>query len=662
MLLNTSDSQKFRYFITEPHNVIKYSLNLDWAHISAMSTTYTTLIEAHLKRIQLQSKSSNIEQICRNHVTALRAFLKTAGKSDSAPIGAEMQAEYEATLNKHISTASLSKRSASDRIGLLGAWRLTFELMAVAPDTPVRWRERRSASVSELEANKFEAALRAGLKNVGLTPKSAARKAGIALSAVGRWSRGALPNARSLPSLTKLEPVLALPPNSLTNLLKEMLSSEKYTNTIESRSRVSASTQLPFIMKEGGISELLFAEWQELFSYKTAMRTGNIKRNSKGRWAMANAKVCSEKPTKMNSKNGQVSATAGMTWRAFSGYLGFLSLAENLGGCGLPAETCQTLAWLAVPERVEAYLMFMAERSAGLKHGGHRFFCSCVASLTHEKTGYLRQMEAFASKLPDEVLKGRTWSELCDEAYEVALGWKRESTDKSRDPAEPLRYFFELPAPLTPIFNTMKKLRAEAEAAPRGSKLEATARRDELILGILVSNPLRVKNLITMTYQTGGAVGMYQTSSGNWRIKIAGNEFKNQKRVKAQNYDVPVATWLQQLVTDYINEFRQKLVGENRDNGYLFVSSAKGRRFDALSRQVFKVTKRYIPQCGGISPQAFRHLVATDWLTQNPNDFFTVAELLNDTIAVVMKNYAHLKKETSFTRYNDYILKVMPSR
>lgn len=227
--------------------------------------------------------------------------------------------------------------------------------VAVAPDTPVRGRERRSASQSELEPNKFEAALKAALKKIGLTPKSAARKAGIGTSAMGRWSRGAIPNARSLPSLMKLEPVLALPPNTLTHLLKEMLSSDKYTNTIESRSRIAVNSQLPFIMKEREISELLFAEWQELLTYKTAMRTGNMKRHPKGRWAVASAKVCSEKPTKMNSKNSQVSATAGMTWRAFSAYFGFLSLAENLGGCGLPAETCQTLAWLAVPERVEAY-------------------------------------------------------------------------------------------------------------------------------------------------------------------------------------------------------------------------------------------------------------------------------------------------------------------
>ena len=41
------------------------------------------------------------------------------------------------------------------------------------------------------------------------------------------------------------------------------------------------------------------------------------------------------------------------------------------------------------------------------------------------------------------------------------------------------------------------------------------------------------------------------------------------------------------------------------------------------------------------------------------SDFITVAALLNDTIEVIMKNYAHLKKATSFERYEGYVKKMM---
>ena len=54
-----------------------------------------------------------------------------------------------------------------------------------------------------------------------------------------------------------------------------------------------------------------------------------------------------------------------------------------------------------------------------------------------------------------------------------------------------------------------------------------------------------------------------------------------------------------------------------------------------------------------------RHLVATNWIVKNPNDFLTVSELLNDSPEVVMNNYAHLKKDTAFGRYNAQLQELM---
>lgn len=74
-----------------------------------------------------------------------------------------------------------------------------------------------------------------------------------------------------------------------------------------------------------------------------------------------------------------------------------------------------------------------------------------------------------------------------------------------------------------------------------------------------------------------------------------------------------------------------------------------------LNRRVFVITKRFIPRSGGISPHAFRHLVATVWLEEHPNDFFVVAELLNDFLQVVLNTYVHLKKNTSFSNYGTIV-------
>lgn len=50
-----------------------------------------------------------------------------------------------------------------------------------------------------------------------------------------------------------------------------------------------------------------------------------------------------------------------------------------------------------------------------------------------------------------------------------------------------------------------------------------------------------------------------------------------------------------------------------------------------------------------------RHIVATDWLTHHPDDYLTVAELLNDSLTVVIQEYAHLKKDAAFSRYESHV-------
>ena len=70
-----------------------------------------------------------------------------------------------------------------------------------------------------------------------------------------------------------------------------------------------------------------------------------------------------------------------------------------------------------------------------------------------------------------------------------------------------------------------------------------------------------------------------------------------------------------------------------------------------MSSHIQKLTKRHVVGSPGFGPHALRHLVATDWLRKNPDDFLTVAELLGDRLQTVLDNYAHLKRDGSFSRY-----------
>jgi integrase len=204
----------------------------------------------------------------------------------------------------------------------------------------------------------------------------------------------------------------------------------------------------------------------------------------------------------------------------------------------------------------------------------------------------------------------------------------------------------------------MRKLRTIGDASLTGSIQEAVARRNEILLGILISNPLRSKNLITLTFKPDNTGDVFRSETGQWRIRIPASRMKNRKRLKKKLYNVPIAAWLYPLIEDYINIFRPTL-GIDRKSDSFFLSN-KGSRFDALNKMIFTITRTMIPGCSGFGPHALRHLVATDWLTKHPNDFGTVSELLNDTIEVIMNNYVHLRQDVAFLRYEEYVQVMLP--
>ena len=83
---------------------------------------------------------------------------------------------------------------------------------------------------------------------------------------------------------------------------------------------------------------------------------------------------------------------------------------------------------------------------------------------------------------------------------------------------------------------------------------------------------------------------------------------------------------------------------------------AEKKIWGGMNSHVAKLTKRLIPETLGFGPHAIRHLVATDWLRKYSNDYITVACLLNDKLETVINNYAHLKQDDSFERYESYML------
>lgn len=623
-----------------------------------MLLTYQTLIKTHVEQLRSQGASP---QVVRNHMSALRKWLEFHGKYESSDVGEELTDEHFAqALNKHLDLSQLGTKSLADRRSMLRAWQATFLSHDGVQEASKSSRARRRSQGYCANLGVFETTLKEALSRKKLTPKAAARLSGTSTSAVGRWSRGGLPNVRSVPNLQKLEALLELEPNVLKNAWQEALGQQKPLHQNTYRTRLSTAHLLTYILKPAEISPSLHAEWKGLMNFKTCMKPFQLVRRPGAKWSLVDPKDTLTKPWAMTLVGGQVSATAGLVWKQVSSYLGYLSTHNLEHGLEPSNDFVQTLAWLAVPEMAESFLAFKRSRSAGLSHRGQLGFCTLIADLTHPEHGYLTQIPSAYAKLPEAQVQGRDWLTLCAQSYEMAKLYKAAAKDTSRDPASSIQFFLEQPEPLQPLFLAMKKLEAIASAAPTDSLEQLMAKRDRLLIGLLLANPLRAKHWVTLRCAQGSSGDIYRTTEGTWRIRIPGKQFKNHSRVSTEIYNVPIPTRLTPLLDDYVQNVRPKFLGRSQDTGEFFLNSS-GKRFNSFGGRVLFLTRRLIPGCGGIGPHAFRHLVATDWLTKNPNDVVTVAELLNDSVDVVIQNYTHLKKDAAFSRYEAYVNSMIES-
>lgn len=600
---NFKDLGNLRYSITELHNgsLLSSLPGAIESPAATMTITYQELLDAHSKRIARSSSSKNAQQIQRNHQTALRGFQRWKGKTDTSPVGEELASDFANSLKAHLAELNLSQRSKSDRRSMLSAVHAT--LVSLQDASPVRGRERQSASIIPPKLTPFERGLRRALAEARLTPKAAALAANISTSALGRWSRGAIPNQRSTATLAKLDRVLNQPEGYLSGLLEETLRQQAPCVEIPYRKSLAARVADNYCLRPGHLSPHFRRQWQQLFHHKTSLIPGDKARSPKGRWSRSSGTPPRGALAEVTVLNGSYYGSANVYWSHVSSYLGYLSKPANQGGAGIEPIAAQSLAWLAVPEKLESYLEFQVTRSNGLRHGGQAVFCTVLMALLHRDFGYVTQSPEMLGELPQSAVRGKSWPELCSHAHRTLATWKASCTDLSRDPSDPLESILSQEEPLRPVFEAMTKLHQIASAAPQGRE-EATARRDELLLGLLISNPLRKKNLIELTVRADNSGSVYKNSEGQWRIRLRTSEMKNRRtRRTGRNvtYDVAIAPWLQSLMNDYVELFRPVLAKNSIADNLLL--SRNGLPMDDLTHRVQDLTRRLIPGSGGFGPQ-----------------------------------------------------------
>lgn len=619
-----------------------------------MDTTYVQLIEAHKERL-LEEKGKLPTQVLKNHLSVLHSYLAFCGKSPENQVGREFSADhFKQRATEFIEAiANPNKKTSADKLSILRGWYKTVVYVLQLQRLKVAHGDSR-----------FHKELRLAVAKSGQTIMEIARGAKCDHMFLRKWLNGAYPYKTGFPSFIRLEQYLGFERGYLDTLMPHpkkpnRLSPKPVLDDFSKRHRQNLKCHYFFPNKEFGPGML--AEWKQFVGYKVAECAVGLKRAKYGKWRVISRDEAVPNTVRnplAQTANGMVCPSAERTSNFLRGYLGFLSKPstdEVSPGLGLSRSDIQTLAMFAIPEFVNAYFEFIKQRSGNTVHSGHNVIAAFILSLTKKVEGYLWQQSMFIKKV-EQFSNGRSWHELCEETSRLCMSWQEAAYgNKSRDPKVPLSGLLALDDPLAPFARAIRKLDEAAANRTPGTLAQAIYKRNALLMAIVVANPLRLRTLTITKYvppdqESDYRSNLYRTESGQWRLRFMANEFKN-GRARGKDYDAPLPAALAGRIEEYLYEWRPILMGES-PAPWLFPNSM-GHKHSNLGQVITFIAKNYIPEVPRLGGHMLRHIVATDFLKRNPGQYTVLAELLNDHLETVLKNYAHDKLETAFNAHEE---------
>lgn len=607
-----------------------------------------------MRKIVTQSDVNQQRALRRlaNLNSALNQYQRFVGVNDQNRVGQEFTSRFSSQLTRFLNALAedgKQRQSVRDRKSQLHIWRATFQEARLAANDPSGQRSRLAGTLIQL----FE--------ERGYSASHIAQQVAIPYSTLKRWLAGDAPNKRSVTSLVRLERFLGLEESSLSKLVtwspgaRRLQKAPDRAPAISYRARLRVLSQTPYALKKP--TPKLIADWAELLKYKTDPYT-RFARQKRGLWVTRpTSELSPEQVTKFTSVGVLAAPTAYIAWEKTSQFIGFLQLPAEKGGLGLSSEECHSLSVFVNADYVIRYVNFKTSRSEGIQHGGITSFLQFAKSLIHPKTGFVTQHPMFAH---DAGLSPEQWHSKCADAFTVIKELHHTAhTNRqlSRNPWEPIQSLVALRNPLAPIFEAIRTLQEDINRQESSSKIRAVLVRNLLLLKLLIANPLRARNLKAMKYRPDNSGNLYRTSNGSWRIRFVPQAFKNfQGAAKDRPYDMEIDASVWPTIEEWL--FESKPLIESVPSDFVFISSDKsgqGKPWKTLNREVAAITKRYVANCSGIGPHAFRHLVATTWLKANQRDYLTVAVLLHDKLETVIANYSHLSVDDGFHQWRQFL-------
>ncbi|AHI63788.1 hypothetical protein BTL_816 [Burkholderia thailandensis H0587] len=608
----------------------------------AVPLTYRIMLDDHARKVQLENRN---EQTAANRVSALRAFLRANCLTEDDVVGDEMRMRYPEALERFVAALQAVGRSARNITNTRSALRPWKEFV-IEHDTRV--------AIDQGDGTPFMQALKSVLDDQSVA--RVARDAAVPKGMLWGWLRGKTPRASNARYLLRLETYFGLERNSLLNLSGMKVSGHKVAvggppTPIPYNEMVGKLTKVAFRYKPAEESPLR-GQWMEYLRYKTAA-VPLYRRTERGQWRFSPCPLTPETAANWWAfYKGQEVASARIAWMKTSAYFGWLTMPSHQGGIGLAEEAVQTLAWLAVPDYLEAFLDWTRSR-IGKRNQSVNQFLAFVASLVRPRFGYLRQRPEFRSTLPS-TYQDLDWEVMCERQFELTqqlVSGYRHEIEVSRDSFEPIRHFIELPQPMDAVVDMIQRMRGDR---PIGlPRREAVWARDMMLIKILASNPLRRRNLAHLTWRADNTGELYQRLDKSWWIRIQKTKFKNRRGAAGEhNYDCMVQPSCWRDIERYLFICRPTLLRAPTD--LVFLTQKRGENghvpWADLSKRVYELTGKYLPRCAGISAHAFRHLVATSILKADGGDYKTAALVLNDRTQTVEKHYAGLRSNDGAER------------
>jgi integrase len=321
-----------------------------------------------------------------------------------------------------------------------------------------------------------------------------------------------------------------------------------------------------------------------------------------------------------------------------------------------------SIAWFADLKLLIGFMEFQKMRGGGFYSNSALLSLQRARTLAHTEFGYLtQQADEFGPKVgktPEE------FRQLCKEMHQFCntqFETMRPMIKMSRNPKVPIQRILDKQHPLEAVFLLLDEMNKALPTIFGGRQAQLALERDIAMVALLASNPLRVSHFSSMRYKEGDDTANLYRRGDRLFLRFERESFKNfAGAARHYDYDYPVARFAEKWLNNYLDKSRNEF-GWGEDMDLVFPNcqgNAHGprRQERTITRRLQELTFAFIPQLApyGFGAHAFRHIVATEFIKNDPAGMEVAARVLHDTLRSIREAYSDVKGVDHAKIYTDY--------